>query len=46
MTKEEILKLSRDDLIIEVYLRLVDKIDLSKISTNGLRKLLMEMNKL
>lgn len=45
MTKEEILKLSREELIAEIDRRLINKIDLSNLSVKKLQKLLMEMNK-
>ena len=45
MTKEDILELSRDELIAEIDRRLIDKIDLSKLTVKKLQKLLMEMNK-
>ena len=46
MTKEDILELSREELIAEIDRRLIDKIDLSKLTVKKLQKLLMEMNKI
>ena len=45
MTKEDILELSKEELIAEIDRRLIDKIDLSKLTVKKLQKLLMEMNK-
>ena len=45
MTKKDILELSKEELIAEIDRRLIDKIDLSKLTVKNLQKLLMEMNK-